>query len=148
MTMATATKTRKPAKKTTEQALTAKLMTVGFSTVLALTTEKDVTFYKLEDIGADRGRGFRLTKAHGAPGEAGEYDVNLDGQFSSCECKGFLRHNHCRHIESLTALTNAGKLAAAPTQPEPVEPEPAEEEETVEIGAEPPQPAKVCFACG
>src|SRR5579884_1269028 len=132
MNAAAPRKTTRKTKKTTEQARTAKLMTVGTSTVLALTCEKDVTFYRLEEIGADRGRGFRLTKAQGAPGEAGEYEVLLDGQFSSCECKGFLRHNHCRHVESLTALQNAGKLTAAPTQPEPVEPEPAEEEQTVE----------------
>jgi hypothetical protein len=104
------TATRKT-KKTTEETRTAKLLTVGTSKVLALTTERDGTsFYRLEVLAADRGRGFRLTKADKGDGETAEYDVNLDGQFSSCECKGFYRWNHCKHAESLAALVGAGKL--------------------------------------
>jgi hypothetical protein len=40
------------------------------------------------------------------------YHVNLGDAENppSCECKGFLRHGHCRHIEGLTALTNASRL--------------------------------------
>ena len=29
----------------------------------------------------------------------------------ACECLGFLRHLHCRHIEGLLALQRKGKLA-------------------------------------
>jgi hypothetical protein len=106
----TATKTRK-AKKATEQARTAKLMTVGTSTVLALTTERDgTTFYGLTEIGADRGRGFQLVKADKGNGPEETYHVNLAGPESTCECKGFYRWNHCKHCEALAALVGAGKL--------------------------------------
>jgi hypothetical protein len=105
----TATKTRKT-KKTTEETRTAKLLTVGASQVLALTTERDGTFYGLTEIGADRGRGFCLAKADKGNGPEETYHVNLAGHESTCECKGFYRWNHCRHVESLTALVGAGKL--------------------------------------
>jgi hypothetical protein len=108
--MAPATRARR---KTVKQERTAKLALIGDTSILWITAGREVTAYRLQDIGADRGRGFRLEKADKGDGETACYDVNLDGQFSSCECKGFLRHNHCKHLESLTALQNAGKLPAA-----------------------------------
>jgi hypothetical protein len=136
--MTTVIRTRKTRKPETR---TARLMHLGNSTVLALTTGKDTTFYRLETLAADRGRGFRLSKADCGNGPAEVYNCLLDGQFSSCECKGFLNWNHCKHLESLTALAKSGKLPTAQTQPAPVEPEPAEEEETIELTEDPPQPA-------
>jgi hypothetical protein len=109
---ATATKTKK-------QERTAKLMTLGNSQVLALTTGKDTVFYKLEALAADRGTGFRLSKADRGDGPGEVYDVLLDGQFSSCECKGFLRWNHCKHLEALTALCQCGKIAASKPEAKP-----------------------------
>jgi hypothetical protein len=41
------------------------------------------------------------------------YHVNLNGARSTCECAGFLRH-HCKHLESLAALRQRGKLPHAP----------------------------------
>jgi hypothetical protein len=38
------------------------------------------------------------------------YDVDLSA--GTCECMGFLRWGHCKHLESLAALKAAGKLAA------------------------------------
>jgi hypothetical protein len=38
------------------------------------------------------------------------YDVDLAA--GTCECMGWLRHSHCKHLESLTALKGAGKLVA------------------------------------
>jgi hypothetical protein len=102
--MTTATRTRKP------QPRTAKLMLLGNVQVLALTTGKDTVFYKLETLLADAGRGFRLVKAERGNGPEETCDVHLDGQQSTCECKGFLRWGHCKHLESLTALTVAGKV--------------------------------------
>ncbi len=70
--------------------------------------------------------GFRLEKANPVPGE-GEpdyYDVLLDGERSTCECKGFLRYGHRKHVESVRALVQCGKLSVpAPKQqpfPEPI----------------------------
>jgi hypothetical protein len=38
------------------------------------------------------------------------YDVDLGA--GTCECMGFLRWGHCKHLESLTALKGAGRLVA------------------------------------
>jgi hypothetical protein len=85
-------------------------MQLGNVQVLALTTGKDTVFYRLEALLADAGRGFRLVKADRGDGPGEEYDVLLDGRDSSCECKGFLRWGHCKHLESLSALSNSGKV--------------------------------------
>ena len=58
--------------------------------------------------------GFRLEKVNPVPaeGEPDHYDVLLDGERSTCECQGFLRWGHCKHVESLLALIKCGKLSA------------------------------------
>ena len=58
------------------------------------------------------GAGFRLTKfeQHQRGEDDAAYSVLLDGERSTCECKGYIRHGHCRHVEALTALQAAGKL--------------------------------------
>ena len=55
----TATPTRKTTK---QQPRSAKLMQLGDSQVLALTTGEDTVFYRLESLAADRGAAFRLTR--------------------------------------------------------------------------------------
>ena len=45
-----------------------------------------------------------------------EYDVRLNGpQDHSCECLGFLRWGHCKHLETLSDLIAQGKLAGPGT---------------------------------
>jgi hypothetical protein len=62
--------------------------------------------YYFRALPSDFGRAFEMAKVGGDT-----YAVNLDGQASTCDCKGFGRWSHCRHVESLTALIAAGKLA-------------------------------------
>jgi hypothetical protein len=139
--MTTATKNRRP------QTRTAKLMQLGNVEVLALTTGKETVFYRLESLLADAGRGFRLVKADRGNGPEETYDVLLDGQFSTCECKGFLRWNHCKHVESLSALCEVGKLPAAPVPA--VKPTTSEAAPATQSKPEPaPQAPHVCFECG
>lgn len=72
---------------------------------LAITEGKRTDLYLVLPLPCEDGKGFELTKLE--PGEDTglvRYCVCLDGFTSSCECKGFLRHSHCRHIESLQAL--------------------------------------------
>ncbi|HWG41328.1 MAG TPA: hypothetical protein VN688_00980 [Gemmataceae bacterium] len=106
--MATATKSRKPATKSRKA-------TIGTLTngklLLCITQGSDVRSYLLTPIPSDFGTGFHLLKGDngdGSPRE--EYDVLLAGRDSSCTCKGHTYHGHCKHVESLTALHNAGKL--------------------------------------
>jgi hypothetical protein len=79
---------------------------------LKIVEGKRSDLYYFRALPSDFGRAFEMTKVGGDT-----YGVNLAGKKSSCECKGFLRWRHCRHIESLTALLAAGKLAA-PGAPE------------------------------
>jgi len=124
--MTTTTATRKTAKK---QDRAAKLTTVGTAQVLGLTTGKDTVFYLLTTLAATVGAGFHLAKADRGDGPGEEYDVLLDGQFSSCECMGFLRHGHCKHVEALTALVKCGKLSAHTASKPQAEPTPCDLED-------------------
>lgn len=59
------------------------------------------------------GRAFRLVKCTaGTDPEAGCYDVLLGegNQEDSCECRGFLRWGHCKHVDSLRAVIAEGAL--------------------------------------
>jgi hypothetical protein len=125
--MTTTTATRKTTKK--QETRTAKLTTVGTARVLGLTTGKDTAFYLLTTLAATVGAGFHLAKADRGDGPGEEYDVLLDGQFSSCECKGFLRWNHCKHVEALTALVKSGKLSAPTASKPQAEPIPCDLED-------------------
>jgi hypothetical protein len=64
--------------------------------------------YLLAPAPSDFGRGFHL-EATGLDGGAA-YAVCLDGDKASCECKGFLKWGHCKHVEGLAALVKAGRL--------------------------------------
>jgi len=57
---------------------------------------------------------FRLTKfvASQKPGEPDHYDVLIAPTGSaSCECKGCMRHGHCKHGASLLKLRELGRLS-------------------------------------
>jgi hypothetical protein len=76
--------------------------------ILRLRVGKQTDFYRLRPLASDFGRAFELRKLGPRGGET--YHVLLDGRESTCECKGFLRWSHCKHLESLHALLAAGKL--------------------------------------
>ena len=60
-------------------------------------------------LASDFGRAVELQKWDDA---AEAYHVLLSGDGRhSCECKGFLHHGHCKHVEGLAALL--GTAAAA-----------------------------------
>jgi hypothetical protein len=70
---------------------------------VAITVGGKEETYWLEALASDYGRAFQLTKwTEGAD----SYAVCIDQQegHHSCECKGFLRHQHCKHTEGLFAL--------------------------------------------
>jgi hypothetical protein len=81
--------------------------------VLVLTVGKDVSAYLVRPIPADGGgAGWELAKLRKTEDEeATVYHVHLDraGSRHSCECKGFLRLGHCKHVDGLLAV-----LAKAP----------------------------------
>jgi hypothetical protein len=62
------------------------------------------TDYFLSRIPSDFGDGFKLEKIIPTADEPSTYCVNLSTEGHRCECKGFLRHGHCKHVDSLAAL--------------------------------------------
>lgn len=77
---------------------------------------EEVFRYRLRSLDAGVGLAFRLEKLdHIEEGEPTNYDVCLDpdgitdpdGGAHSCECKGYLRWGHCKHVDSTLALIEA-----------------------------------------
>lgn len=83
--------------------------------VARITVGKESADYFIRELVTDFGRGFEVTKLIPNEGAGRTYHVNLDAQTNhhSCECEGFLRWNHCKHIDGLLALF--AKNRAAPT---------------------------------
>src|SRR6185312_6806627 len=102
------TKSRKPATKP-ERKATLGTLTNG-KLLLCITQGADVRSYLLTPISSDFGTAYHLLKSDNGSGDSEEYDVLMNGRDSSCTCKGNTYHGHCKHVESLTALLNAGKL--------------------------------------
>src|SRR5262245_55185302 len=68
-------------------------------------TREQTDTYTLEPIPSDFGHGLLLNKQDGS-----SYAVLLSGPDSTCDCKGHTQHGHCKHVESLLALQQRGKL--------------------------------------
>jgi len=77
--------------------------------IVRITVGEEYADYFLTMIPADYGRGFKVEKV-GLMANDPPYHVNIDGDKRSCECKGFLRHGHCKHADGLAALVAAGQL--------------------------------------
>ena len=68
--------------------------------------------YLILPFPSDFGSAFRLIKQELVPQTEGFYElkdtaryhVNLNGPLSTCECLGFCKHGHCKHVEGLTVL--------------------------------------------
>jgi hypothetical protein len=83
-----------------------------------ITVGKVSHLYRLAVIPADFGAGFELTKCIDVEVARGMYEardgetyhVNLAG---TCECKGFLKHGRCKHLDGLRKLATLGLLPSA-----------------------------------
>jgi hypothetical protein len=66
--------------------------------------------YWIDYIPTDAGDVYRLRKFDAYQRHDGDeqYDVLLDPERPACECRGFLRHGHCKHVASLSALRTQG----------------------------------------
>jgi hypothetical protein len=76
--------------------------------VLCLTTGDEATYYTLREIPCEiGGRGFAIHRT----GLGSLYHVRVgDPEDCDCDCLGFLRHGHCKHVLGLLALVKAGRL--------------------------------------
>jgi hypothetical protein len=76
--------------------------------VFSVRVGERTTYYTLHEIRCDiGGRGFAVHRL----GLGDLYHVRVgEPEECSCECLGFLRHGHCRHILGLLALVKRGVL--------------------------------------
>ena len=77
--------------------------------IVRITVGSAYADYFLTLIPADFGRGFKVEKI-GLHENDPPYHVHIDADKRSCECKGFLRHGHCKHADGIAALIAAGRL--------------------------------------
>jgi hypothetical protein len=70
--------------------------------LLSITNKHRTQYYVFKEIACDiGGRGFAVHRL----GLASLYHVRIHApRDSTCECLGFLRHGHCKHIQGLSAL--------------------------------------------
>jgi hypothetical protein len=71
------------------------------------------------------GRAFQLVKD--ADGSVYDVFVSRNGQDDHCDCTGNLQHGACKHVDSLRALIEAGRLSDVEAG-RPVEPFPSAEQ--------------------
>jgi hypothetical protein len=85
----------------------------GFAT-LQITVGKETSLYTVQPLPSDLGGRAAFFVKQGAvePLEdgTGHYHVLAHGDESSCECRGWLRWGHCRHLWSLEVAIKRGWL--------------------------------------
>jgi hypothetical protein len=78
----------------------------GAPGVVRITVDTQSDDYFLTPLATDFGKGFLVEKI----GHEESYHVNVNGERSSCECLGFLKHGNCKHRDGLAALVAAGRV--------------------------------------
>lgn len=93
-------------------------LSASSAAVVAITVDGNEDVYAVRRIAADFGDAYHVIKGElvEEPDEtlrlrdAAHYDVCLNGEQSTCECRGFLRWHHCKHVAGLTALRQRGLI--------------------------------------
>jgi hypothetical protein len=70
--------------------------------------------YLVTAIPADFGRAFLWEKFNGDDSEPYAVNVGDGSNSASCECRGYLHHGHCRHVDGSRQLMAEGSLPAGP----------------------------------
>jgi hypothetical protein len=79
--------------------------------VIEITVDGKTASYFLRRVPSDFGEAFSLEKFTSQGNEEQEvYHVLLEQDGFTCECKGFLRWGHCKHVGAILKLKELGKL--------------------------------------
>jgi hypothetical protein len=70
---------------------------------LAFTFSIDGIDYRVTPLPIDPAVGSKAFRFAKQAGDEAVYDLYLDRYGLQCECKGFLRHGHCKHVHTLQA---------------------------------------------
>jgi hypothetical protein len=114
--MSTATKSRKRVKP--ERRIRLIKPVQNGSGAMQIVIDGEPHNYLILSLKSDFGTAFRLIKQELLPIDPGvwelhdtaRYNVCVNGEQSTCECVGFLRHNHCKHVSGLTVLRQRGLI--------------------------------------
>jgi hypothetical protein len=89
--------------------------------IVGITVGKTFAHYFITPLASDFGTAFTVEKQSEAGTETTEtYSVNVNGTEQMCDCRGFGRHSHCKHVDAVRKLQELCVLPAA--QPMPEEP--------------------------
>lgn len=118
-----------PATKTSATNGLAYTATAANSGTIIIDQKRAIAEYRVAEFPADGGRAFRFAKLEGGTDRtATAYNVLLadsrSGEFDSCDCKGFGRHGHCKHVDAAHAIVDRGLIRLTPPTPT-VKPAPA-----------------------
>ena len=108
----------KPARKPKSRSVClARVPREGKAGLLRITVGGRADVYQLVVLASDFSdavASFRLFKQTIEPGdEEATYDVLFTKDAASCDCRGHTAHHHCKHVDSLAALIQRGKLPLA-----------------------------------
>jgi hypothetical protein len=81
---------------------------------------KDETYRVAEFVPDMDGRAFTLTKSDGDHYSC----LVVNSQDGLCECRGFEKEGHCKHLDTLRAMLAAGELDAEDGRPDSPFPSP------------------------
>ncbi len=100
----------------TNVAVCFQIMPAGMRQIVTIQGQREKTgiTYWVDLLPSDFGTAVRFDKVFeaGTEDRPESYDVLLGGGNYSCECKGFLRHGHCKHGIAARQMIDAGALEA------------------------------------
>src|SRR5262245_39920716 len=96
--MATVTSPVRKSKVSRSVSLLLRSTEAGDPHVGSLTVGKETAEYYVHPVPSEWGKAFKVEKL---ADNAEVYHVMLDGAQSTCECKGYLRWNRCKHRDGI-----------------------------------------------